>query len=89
MPDVENPLPSPAFSVVRTRISERLQNAVRTSNQRQYHLAQVIDVHPSTLSGWLNGIFPVHYGEPRVIRLGGILGVPASECFEQPPAAEG
>ena len=72
---------------VRTRISGRLLTAVRTTRLRQYQLAQLIRVHPSTLSAWLNGIFPVQYGDPRVLQLGAILGVPASECFDESAVA--
>lgn len=40
-------------------VSEKLRVAVKTSPQRQYRLAHKIEVHPSVLSAWLNGIaFP-------------------------------
>jgi len=69
-----------------TRISKTLRHAVWTTDDRQYRLAQAILVHPSTLSGWLNGIFPVQQGDPRVIQLGALVGVPASACFEPEPS---
>ncbi len=64
-------------------ISERLRNAIKTASERQYRLAQRIRVHPTTLSAWVNGIFPVHRGDPRVLQLGALLGVPAAECFDE------
>jgi transcriptional regulator with XRE-family HTH domain len=66
-------------------ISQRLRFAVKTSGSRQYQLARAIGVHHSTLSCWLNGISEVAAGDPRVVRLGAILGVPAGECFEEEP----
>jgi hypothetical protein len=70
-------------------ISQRLRFAVKTSRHRQYELARAIRVHHSTLSCWLNGISDVQNGDPRVVRLGAILGVPAGECFEQETRPEG
>jgi transcriptional regulator with XRE-family HTH domain len=88
MPSLQSPMPRRSPPRVRTRISERLSFAVRTANVRQYQLAQRIEVHPSTLSAWLNGIFPVQHGDQRVVQLGDILGVPANECFEESAAGE-
>jgi transcriptional regulator with XRE-family HTH domain len=65
-----------------TFISERLRAAVKSSRVRQYRRAQEIGIHPSTLSAWLNGIFPVQDGDPRVVQLGAFHGIPASECFQ-------
>jgi transcriptional regulator with XRE-family HTH domain len=67
-------------------ISQRLRFAVKTSRHRQYELARAIGVNHSTLSCWLNGISEVQTGDPRVVKLGAILDVPASECFEEPAA---
>jgi hypothetical protein len=64
-------------------ISERLRFAVKTSPYPQYKLAHAINVPPSTLSCWLNGISPVPDGDPRVIRLGEILQIPERECFDR------
>lgn len=64
-------------------ISQRLRFAVKTSPIRQYKLARGIGVHHSTLSCWLNGISAVQSGDPRIVKLGAILGVPARECFEE------
>ena len=63
-------------------ISQRLRSAVKKSGLRQYRLAHGIGVHHSTLSCWLNGISAVETGDPRVLRLGALLGVPAAECFD-------
>jgi transcriptional regulator with XRE-family HTH domain len=65
------------------RISQRVKAAVKRSGRRQYELARAIGVHHSTLSCWLCGISDVQDGDCRVVALGQILGVPASECFEE------
>jgi transcriptional regulator with XRE-family HTH domain len=70
-------------------ISQRLRFAVKTSPFRQYELARAIGVHHSTLSGWLCGISDVHDDDPRVIKLGSILLVPASQCFEPRASPQG
>ena len=67
-------------------ISERLRHAIRTSGRRQYLWARDIGVHHSTLSCWLCGISDVKDNDPRVLRLGAMLSVPAAECFEKRPS---
>ena len=62
-------------------ISRRLRLAIKNSGPRQYDYAHVIKVHPSTLSGWLNGISRVRHGDPRIVQLGAMCGVPARACF--------
>lgn len=69
----------------RTHISDRLRRAVKAAPERQYTLAHRIPVHPSTVSAWINGIQLVAAGDPRVIQLGKLVGVPADECFESAP----
>ncbi|MCH7747546.1 MAG: helix-turn-helix transcriptional regulator [Acidobacteria bacterium] len=65
-------------------VSERLRVAIKTSPERQYRLAHQIEVHPSVLSHWLNGITDPRVGDPRIIALGQLVGVPAAECFNTP-----
>lgn len=43
-------------------------------------------IHPTQLSQFLHGAIPVRSGDPRLIRLGAVLGVPAAECFGAEPA---
>jgi len=64
-------------------ISDQLHAAVRTSRIRGYQLAALIGVHPTTLSAWLNRIYKVRRDDPRVIRLGALVGVPADRCFAE------
>lgn len=57
-------------------LSESVRTAIRLSPLRQYELAKLVGVHPSTLSGWVNGIYPVRKDDPRVEKLAEILRVP-------------
>ena len=62
-------------------ITDKLRIAVKTSPTRQYRLAHEIDVHPSVLSSWLNGIVYPRADDPRIVKLGRLVGVPPDECF--------
>ena len=68
--------------VLEMTVSTKLRVAVKLSSQRQYHLAHQINVHPSVLSGWLNGINNPHVGDPRIVALGRLVGVRAGDCFK-------
>jgi transcriptional regulator with XRE-family HTH domain len=69
-------------------ISQRLRKAVKSADVRQYHLANLIGVDHSTLSGWLCGISPVRHGDPRIVQLGSLVGVPPRACFAPNPAGQ-
>jgi len=64
-------------------VSERLWVAVKTSRRRAYKIAQEAGIHPSWLSKAINGIESVKPGDPRIISVGKILGIPESECFDE------
>ncbi len=65
------------------RISKKLRIAIKLSPVRMYRLAQRAGLHPSTLSKLINGIMPVKPGDPRILRLGTLLGLTPDELFEQ------
>jgi len=62
-------------------ISKKLYEAIKLSSRPQYVLAHRARLHPSTLSKILRGIEEVRPGDPRVLRLGRLLGIPESELF--------
>ncbi len=64
------------------QISQKLRAAIKLSPVRMYRLAQQAGLHPSTLSKLLNGIVPVRPGDPRVVRLGALLGLDPEDLFE-------
>ena len=59
----------------------------RARGERQYAIARAADVHPSVASALLNGIVPIRRGDPRVVRIGRVVGLSARECFEPAPMA--
>ena len=71
----------------RTMISERLKNAIRTSSNRQWKIARRGGLHPVTLSNLVVGSRDVEVGDPRVVAIGRMLGVPEQECFEATASA--
>lgn len=62
-------------------ISRKFFEAVKLAPIREYRIAQQADLHPSTLSKILNGVEKVKSGDPRVIRVAGILGLQPDDCF--------
>lgn len=62
-------------------VSEKLKVAVFLSGKRNYQIAAEAGVHPSTLSRLLNGVEKVNQDDPRVLKIGEIVGVAPRECF--------
>lgn len=63
-------------------VSQKLKDAVKTSEKLGFRIAQEADMHPSMMSQLLNDILNVKDGDQRVIRIGKVVGVDAEECFE-------
>ena len=66
----------------RMPISRTLIAAVEASSIRKYRLARIAGCSPATLARWLHGAYEPKHGDPRVIAVGELVGVPAVECFE-------
>lgn len=62
-------------------ISKKLIEAVKLAPMRAYQIAHRAEIHPSTLSKILNGIDEVKPGDPRVVRIAKVLGLPPNDCF--------
>jgi hypothetical protein len=62
-------------------ISKTLRDAVRLHPDHVWQLARRVGVHPSVVSKWLSGSHPPRPGDPRVLALGALVGVPADCCF--------
>jgi hypothetical protein len=71
------------------RLSREFIFAVKVSRDPAYRLAQGAGVNPNTLSKWMNGIEFVKLGDPRIVAIGAILGLPPERCFEAEPEAAG
>lgn len=58
-------------------------NSVKLDPRRNYKIAHAADLHPSTLSRIVNGIDRIKPNDPRVIRIGRVLGIPPEACFQE------
>ena len=63
-------------------VSKKLRAKIKLNNIPAYRIAQLAGMDPSTLSKLICGIVKVKPGDPRVIRVGKVLGIPAQECFQ-------
>jgi hypothetical protein len=63
-------------------VGRRLIEAVRLSPIPQYKIAFAAGIHPNTLSKLVCGIQRVRRGDPRVLAVAMLLGVPADDAFE-------
>ena len=63
------------------QVSDKLRAAIYLSQKRAYQIAQEAGLHPCVLSKLLNGIEIPKPADPRVIRVGQIVGVSPNECF--------
>jgi len=64
-------------------VSRVLIERLKLSSRRQYQIAWEAGMHPSTLSKLINGICRVKPSDPRIIRLGMVLGLNPGECFQE------
>jgi transcriptional regulator with XRE-family HTH domain len=64
-------------------ISEKLRAAIKLNHKPAYKIAQKAGVDPSALSKLVCGIIKVKPGDPRLIRVGKVLGISADECFQE------
>ena len=63
-------------------VSRKLKIAIKLGDTPAYRIAQQVGLDPSLLSKLIHGIVKVEHGDPRVIAIGKVLGVPEDECFE-------
>jgi hypothetical protein len=64
-------------------VSQRIRSALwqrRAAGEKQHHLARLAG-HPSVFSSVVNDIIPLREGDPRVLKIAEVLGVPPSEAF--------
>jgi hypothetical protein len=64
-------------------ISEKFKIAVKLDPRQQYKLAWMAGVNPTVLSQIITGYIRPKPGDPRVIKVGKILGIPAEDCFQE------
>ena len=64
-------------------ISEKLRTTIKLGKEPAYKIAHKAGIDPSTLSKLICGIVKVKPGDPRVIKVGKVLGIPAEDCFQE------
>jgi hypothetical protein len=67
------------------QISDKLRIKIKVNNIPAYRVAQLAGMDPSTLSKLLCGISRIKPNDPRVIKVGKVLGISADECFRSDP----
>jgi hypothetical protein len=63
-------------------VSQKLRAKIKLGSEPAYKIAHEAGIDPSTLSKLICGIVKVARGDPRVIAVGRVLGIPEDECFE-------
>lgn len=64
------------------KISKKLVEKIKLAPERQYRIAQKAGIHPSTLSKLICGIEQPREQDPRVLKIGKVLGISKEEVFE-------
>ncbi len=65
-----------------TKPSRQLITALKLDPEPAYKLAQRAGINPNTLSKLINGIDVLKPEDPRIVAVGKVLGIAASDCFE-------
>ena len=65
-------------------VSERFKDALKNAPEPAYRYWRRADVDPTTGSKLLGGAVLPRPNDPRVLRVGRLLGLSAGECFEHP-----
>ena len=71
------------------QISSKLREVIAGSPLRQFQLATLAGIHPSTLSKALNGSTPLQPYDRRVLAVARVLGVKPEDAFEEKAEGEG
>jgi len=64
-------------------VSEKLKIEIYLNQKRAYQIAQEAGLNPATLSKLLNGIEKVKPNDPRILKVGKVLGLKPEECFTE------
>ncbi len=64
-------------------VSEQFLIRLKLHELPAYRIAQQAGVNPNTLSRLINGIDPIKGGDERILAVGRIIGLGATECFEE------
>lgn len=64
------------------RVSRKFVEAIRNAEEPQYAISWRGGVDPTVLSALVRGAKRVYPADERVIAVGKVLGLAASDCFE-------
>lgn len=64
-------------------ISNKLFTALKTSPIPNYKIAQAAGVHPNWISKAIHSAIKIRPDDPRLIRIGKILGLKMEDLFEE------
>jgi hypothetical protein len=64
-------------------VSKKFRDSVKLDPQPQYKLAWQAGMNPTTLSQIITGYIRPKIGDPRVIKVGEIVGLSPNECFRE------
>lgn len=63
-------------------LSQQFIEKLKLWHEPQYKVAIQAGVHPALLSKWVIGAQPIRAGDPRIIKIGKILGLKPQEVFK-------
>ena len=66
-----------------TNLSEEFLIRLKLHELPAYRLAQQAGVNPNVLSRLINGIEPMKPQDERIIAVGKVIGLAASDCFKK------
>ncbi|MBX7147709.1 hypothetical protein K1X76_01375 [bacterium] len=64
------------------KLSRSVIRVLRLHPSPQYKIALQAGIHPNTLSKLIHGALPIQKNDPRVIRLGAVLGLSSKNLLE-------
>ena len=67
-------------------ISRKFKAALKLDARPQYRLAWQAGINPTTLSQIITGYIRVKQNDPRILKVGELLGLSEEECFEKSTA---
>lgn len=66
-------------------VSQKFIAALKLSSLPAYKIAWSAGANPTVLSKLINGIERPKPNDPRIIKVGRVLGIPAEQCFDAVP----
>lgn len=67
-------------------LTKKFRQALKLSEIPAYQLAWQAQLHPNTLSKFVSGYLRPKSGDPRLLKIGEILGLKPQEIFEEESA---